>query len=112
MLVWQGEVSLDGEASVFIMLASIKESGKKGVGDLSIVREFLEIFPDDITDLFLEREVEFTIDLVPGTSPIFNSVVSNVHVGIGQAEEAIRRVARKEVYQAECFAAGCSSVTG
>jgi len=28
------------------------------------------VFPDDITDLPPEREVEFAIDLVPGTSPI------------------------------------------
>jgi len=28
------------------------------------------VFPDDITDLPPEREVEFAIHLVPGTSPI------------------------------------------
>jgi len=28
------------------------------------------VFPDDIIDLPPEREVEFAIDLVPGTSPI------------------------------------------
>jgi len=28
------------------------------------------VFPDDITDLPPEREVEFAIDLVPGKSPI------------------------------------------
>jgi len=62
--------SLDGEASVFMMFASSKESREKGVGDLSVVQEFPEVFPDDITDLPSEREVEFPIDLVPGTSPI------------------------------------------
>jgi len=40
-----------------------------------------EVFPDDITDLPPEREVEFAIDLVPGTSPI--STASDVHFGIG-----------------------------
>lgn len=28
------------------------------------------MFPDDISDLSPVREVEFTIDLVPGTSPV------------------------------------------
>jgi len=62
--------SLDGEASVFMMFSSLKESREKGVGDLSVVQEFPEVFLDDITNLPPEREVEFTIDLVPGTSPI------------------------------------------
>jgi len=35
-----------------------------------VVQEFSDVFPDDITDLPPEREVEFTIDLVLGTSPI------------------------------------------
>lgn len=34
------------------------------------MQEFPKVFPDDITDLLPEREVEFAIDLVPGTSPI------------------------------------------
>ncbi|MCI84409.1 cellular nucleic acid-binding protein, partial [Trifolium medium] len=38
--------------------------------ELSIVCEFPYVFPEDISDVPLEREVEFTIDLVPGTSPI------------------------------------------
>jgi len=62
--------SLDGEANVFMMFASLKESREKGVGDLPVVQEFPEVFLDDITDLPREREVEFAIDLVPGTSPI------------------------------------------
>jgi len=57
--------SLDGEACVFMMFASLKESSEKGIGDLSAVQEFPEVFSDDITELLPEREVEFEIDLVP-----------------------------------------------
>ena len=34
------------------------------------MQEFPEVFSNDITDLPSEREVEFAIDFVPGTSPI------------------------------------------
>jgi len=57
---------LDGEACVFMMFASLKESSEKGIGDLPVVQEFPEVFPDNITELPREREVEFAIDLVPG----------------------------------------------
>ena len=37
---------------------------------MPVVQEFPEVFPDDITELPPKREVEFAIDLVPGTSRI------------------------------------------
>ena len=35
-----------------------------------IVRGFLDVFPDDLPGLPPEREIDFPIDLVPGTAPI------------------------------------------
>ena len=40
------------------------------VDEIPVVREFPDVFPDDIADLPPDREVEFTIDLIPGTEPI------------------------------------------
>ncbi|RVW67712.1 Retrovirus-related Pol polyprotein from transposon 17.6 [Vitis vinifera] len=38
--------------------------------DIPIVREYPDVFPEDLSGLPPEREVEFTIDLVPGTGPM------------------------------------------
>ena len=38
--------------------------------EILVVMEFLDVFPDDIVELPPDREVEFTIDLIPGTEPI------------------------------------------
>ncbi|MCI63061.1 cellular nucleic acid-binding protein, partial [Trifolium medium] len=38
--------------------------------DIPIVNEYLDVFHDDITSLPPEREIEFSIDLVPGAQPI------------------------------------------
>ena len=47
-------------------------SGEKElkVAELPVVSEFSEVFPDDIPGLPPLREVEFSIDLMPGTGPI------------------------------------------
>ena len=37
---------------------------------LEVVREFLNVFSQDLPGLPPDREVEFTIDLLPGTAPI------------------------------------------
>ena len=38
--------------------------------DVPIVNEFLDVFPTDLLGLPLDREVEFTIELLTRTSPI------------------------------------------
>ena len=53
-------------------LAYMVETGKEGalVDEIPVVREFPDVFPDDIEGLPPDKEVEFTIDLIPGTEPI------------------------------------------
>jgi predicted aspartyl protease len=41
------------------------------VGDnIRVVRDFLDVFPEELPGMPPEREVEFVIDLLPGTAPI------------------------------------------
>ncbi|XP_057779986.1 uncharacterized protein LOC130998590 [Salvia miltiorrhiza] len=40
------------------------------VEDVEIVREFPDVFPEEIPGLPPNRQVEFTIDLVPGAAPV------------------------------------------
>ncbi|KAI3680701.1 hypothetical protein L6452_35475 [Arctium lappa] len=43
---------------------------KKGLESVPVVSEFPEVFPEDLTTLPPDRQVEFRIDLVPGAVPI------------------------------------------
>jgi hypothetical protein len=38
--------------------------------DIPVTHEFLDVFPDDLSGMLLDRDVEFTIELQPGTTPI------------------------------------------
>ena len=53
-------------------LAYVVETGKEGtiLDEIQVVREFPDVFLDDMVGLPPEREVEFTIDLIPRTEPI------------------------------------------
>ena len=50
----------------------VVETEKEGtlVDEIPVVREFPDVFPYDIVGLPPDREVEFTIDLIPETEPI------------------------------------------
>ena len=53
-------------------LAVVKDSQAK-IGDVtqvSVVKEFVDVFPEELPGLPPEREVEFCIDLIPDTRPI------------------------------------------
>ncbi|GJR66696.1 putative reverse transcriptase domain-containing protein [Tanacetum coccineum] len=47
-----------------------KKSDEKRLEDIPIVREFPEVFPEDLHGLPPVRQVEFQIDLIPGATPV------------------------------------------
>ncbi|GJV67112.1 hypothetical protein Tco_1482621 [Tanacetum coccineum] len=53
-------------------LASIKDTSLNGphLDSHPVVQNFLDAFPDELPGLPPEREVEFTIELIPGAQPI------------------------------------------
>ena len=52
------------------MTYEVSNENEVSLEDILVVREFPDVFPNDLLDLPPEREVEFTIDLVLGTNPI------------------------------------------
>nr|GEZ42214.1 putative reverse transcriptase domain-containing protein [Tanacetum cinerariifolium] len=53
-------------------LACIKADEKK-LDDILVIRDFLEVFPDDLSGLPPVREIEFRIDLIPSALPVVKS---------------------------------------
>lgn len=54
----------------YVVFFSVSVDKEVGIDHIDVVREYPEVFPDEISGLPPEREVEFSIDLVPGTTPI------------------------------------------
>jgi hypothetical protein len=38
--------------------------------NIRVVRDFPDVFPEELSGMLRDREVEFVIDLLPGTAPI------------------------------------------
>ncbi|GJR93335.1 putative reverse transcriptase domain-containing protein [Tanacetum coccineum] len=66
--------SFDGHYRSFLAQISAKKeedkSERKQIEDVPIVRDFPEVFPEDLPGLPLARPVEFQIDLIPGAAPV------------------------------------------
>ncbi|KAL5540689.1 hypothetical protein UlMin_043341 [Ulmus minor] len=46
------------------------EDGRSRPEDVLVVKDYLEVFPEDLLGLPPDREIEFEIELLPGTQPI------------------------------------------
>jgi hypothetical protein len=42
----------------------------KSLEEVPVVNEYLDVFPKEFPGMPSDRDIEFVIDLVPGTSPI------------------------------------------
>jgi hypothetical protein len=46
----------------------------KSIEEIPMVREFLDVFPDDLSGMPPERDIEFKIELQLGTVPVAKSL--------------------------------------
>ncbi|GJT14753.1 putative reverse transcriptase domain-containing protein [Tanacetum coccineum] len=58
------------EYQVFIAQVLEKKSDEKRLEDIPVVREFLEVYPEDLPGLPPVCQVEFQIDLIPVAAPV------------------------------------------
>ncbi|GJX05192.1 reverse transcriptase domain-containing protein [Tanacetum coccineum] len=61
-------IPIKGETLIIRVME--KKSDEKRLEDIPVVREFLEVFPEDLPGLPPVRQVEFQIDLIPGAAPV------------------------------------------
>ncbi|KAC9372036.1 hypothetical protein E3N88_45943 [Mikania micrantha] len=50
-----------------------KKAEKQTVKDVPVIRDYLEVFPEDLPGLPPDRQVEFHLDLVPGANLVAKS---------------------------------------
>jgi hypothetical protein len=68
--------SLDGEWFEFIATlppavdCAMNQLKVELIEDIRMVCEYLDVFPDELTGMLPERDIEFLIDLLSGTAPI------------------------------------------
>ncbi|GKA48398.1 putative reverse transcriptase domain-containing protein [Tanacetum coccineum] len=55
---------------LFLAHVTKKKSKEKRMEDMPIIRDFPEVFPEELPRLPPPRQVEFQIDLVPGAAPV------------------------------------------
>jgi hypothetical protein len=80
---------------------------KEFVGDnIRVVRDFPDVFPEELPGMPPEREVEFVIDLVPGTAPISKRPYRMSVEELQELKKAVNGVAGGRVHSSEFLTLG------
>nr|GEV25070.1 putative reverse transcriptase domain-containing protein [Tanacetum cinerariifolium] len=61
---------IENGCELFLAQVTGTVSKEKRVEDVPVIRNFPEVFPDDLPGLPPPRQVEFRIDLIPGATPV------------------------------------------
>ncbi|GKD30680.1 reverse transcriptase domain-containing protein [Tanacetum coccineum] len=61
-------IPINGETLIIRVME--KKSDEKRLEDIPVVKEFSDVFPEDLPGLPPVRQVEFQIDLIPGAAPV------------------------------------------
>ncbi|GJV25115.1 hypothetical protein Tco_1377810 [Tanacetum coccineum] len=61
-------IPINGETLIIRVME--KKSDEKKLEDIPVVKEFPDVFPEDLPGLPPVRQVEFQIDLIPRSAPV------------------------------------------
>ncbi|KAL5570097.1 hypothetical protein UlMin_026672 [Ulmus minor] len=64
--------------------------------DVHVVKNFLEVFPEDLPGLPPDREIEFEIELLPGTSPISKAPYRMAPMELKELKEQLQELVDKK----------------
>ncbi|GKD60707.1 putative reverse transcriptase domain-containing protein [Tanacetum coccineum] len=80
---------------LFLAHVTEKKLKEKRLEDVPVIRDFPEVFPDDSPGLPPPRQVEFQIDLVPGTAPIARAPYRLAPSEMRELSEKLRELLEK-----------------
>ena len=79
----------------YLVVVRDVEADKGAVENVPVVHEFLDVFPKELPGLPPAREIEFQIDVVPGTDPISMPPYRMAHVELKELNEQLKELLDK-----------------
>ncbi|GJW84289.1 putative reverse transcriptase domain-containing protein [Tanacetum coccineum] len=80
---------------LFLAHVTEKKPKEKRLEDVPVIRDFPEVFPDDLPGLPPPRQVEFRIDLVPGAAPVARAPYRLAPSEMRELSEQLRELLEK-----------------
>jgi hypothetical protein len=89
---------------------SLHHVAERKLKDIHVVREFPDVFPDDMPRMPPERAIEFKIELQPGTAPISMALYKMSHVELKELKIQLQGLLDKGYIRPSISPWGCSAL--
>jgi hypothetical protein len=90
--------------------ASLHHVVEKKMEEIHVVREFLDVFSDDLLGMPPERAIEFKIELQPGTTPIAKSLYRMTPVKLAELKLQLKDLLDKGYIHPSSSPWGCPAL--
>jgi hypothetical protein len=90
--------------------ASLHHVAERKIKDIHVVREFLDVFPDDLPGMPPERAIEFKIELKPSTAPIAKAPYKMSPVELKELKIQLQGLLDKGYIRPSISPWGCSAL--
>ncbi|GJU99534.1 putative reverse transcriptase domain-containing protein [Tanacetum coccineum] len=85
-------IPINGETLIIRAQVMEKKLDKKRLQNIPVVREFLEVFPEDLPGLPVVRQVEFQIDLILGAAPVARAPYILAHLEMQELSDQLQEL--------------------
>ena len=79
----------------YLATARDTQQGELKLEDIFVVREFLDVFLEDLSGLPPDRKIEFSIDLLPGSSPVSKTLYRMAPAELRELKEQLQELLDK-----------------
>jgi hypothetical protein len=90
--------------------ASLHHVAERKIEDIHVVREFLDVFPNDLSGMPHKRAIEFKIELQPGTAPIAKAPYKMSPVELKELKIQLQGLLDKGYIRPSISPWGCSTL--
>ena len=87
-----------------------KKAEEPKLEDIPVVKEFPDVFPEDLPGLPPQRQVEFRIDLVPGATPVAKAPYRLAPSEMQELSTQLQELLDKRIHKAKLLTPGSSSI--
>ena len=92
----------------FLALILDSKRGQVDVEKILVVREFPDVFPEELPGIPLERKVGLAIEIVPGTIPMSRAPYRMAPTELKELKSQLQELLDKGFYPTQCVPLGCT----
>ena len=79
----------------FLVVILDSKRGQVEVEKIPVVREFLDVFPEELPGIPLEREVDLAIEIIPGTVPMSRALYKMAPTELKELKSRLQELSDK-----------------